>query len=117
MPEAYLALVATMKALEKDGHTLPVAEDEWNTRPDVDNYGMIALEFEADHMEGDNLKQARAYEGSIDLYSRDKYGDGWVQMIEQALTEHCESSWYMNRPGFENNTRLYHFEWVFQIEG
>lgn len=117
MPEEYLALVAEAKALEKDGVRLPMAEDEWNPRPDSDNYGMIALEFEADHMAGDNLKTHRAFEGSIDLYSRNKYGGGWVPVIEQLLTKHCESCWRMNRPGYESGSRLYHFEWIFQIEG
>ena len=123
MPEEYLALVAAMKALTKEATTseqavtLKVAEDGWDTRPDAESYGIISLEFEAGHMDGDNRKQHRAYEGSIDLYSRNKHGNGWVQLIEQVLTEHCDSTWSMNRPGYESNTKLYHFEWIFQIEG
>ena len=124
MPEAYLALVAAMKALTQvSGVTsepekgLPVAEDEWNKRPDVDSYGIIALEFEADHLDGDDVKAERAYEGSMDLYSRKRNGDGWIPLIEQVLTEHCGSCWNMNRPGYENSTKLFHYEWIFQIEG
>lgn len=117
MPEEYTALAAAMKALAKGTEVLPVAEDEWATRPDADNYGIIALEFEADHYDGDNRKQHRSYEGSMDLYSRKKDGDGWIPLIEGMLTEHCDSCWVMNRPGYENQTRLYHWEWVFQIEG
>ena len=121
MPDEYTSLVAAYKALTKgeapNTETLKVAEDGWDTRPDAESYGIISLEFEAGHMDGDNRKQHRAYEGSIDLYSRNKHGNGWVQLIEQVLNQHCDSTWYMNRPGYENNTKLYHFEWIFQIEG
>ena len=48
MPTEYTALAAALKALTQDTVTLPVAENEWNTRPDADSYGIVALEFEAD---------------------------------------------------------------------
>ena len=56
MPEEYEALVAAMKAITQENVTLPVAEYDWNTRPNADSYGTIALEFEADALEGDNIK-------------------------------------------------------------
>ena len=78
MPEEYAALVNAMKALSQgetpNTVTLKVAENGWNTRPDADSYGVIALEFEADALYGDDRKAATAYEGSVDLFSRKKDG-------------------------------------------
>ena len=64
MPTEYENLVTAMKALtqgeEPDTVTLPVAENDWNTRPDADSYGIITLDYETDALHGDNLKQAEA---------------------------------------------------------
>ena len=71
MLENYTALVTAMKGLTQASAIttepdkgLPVAEDGWDTRPDVDSYGEIQLEFEADSLDGDNRKHDRAFEGS-----------------------------------------------------
>ena len=124
MLEEYTALVTAMKGLtqasgntSEPDKTLPVAEDEWDTRPDADSYGEIQYEFEADHLDGDNRKHDRAFEGSMDLYSNKRNGDGWPALIEQTLTEHCDSCWRLNYHTHETNTSLFHWEWVFQIEG
>ena len=120
----YERLVAAMKALSQEPATtsepaevLPVAENGWNTRPDADSYGVIALEFEADALRGDDRKVATAYEGSVDLFSRNKHGGGWVDLITGTLTEHCDGAWSLNSHQYENETRLFHWEWTFQIEG
>lgn len=117
MPEEYTDLVEDLKELEQDGETLPVAENGWNTRPDSDSYGVVQLDFEADALYGDNLKQAEAYECSFDLYSRAKGGDGWIPLITAALTEHCDGCWRLNHHSYEHDTGLFHWEWVFQVEG
>ena len=123
MLNQFNALVAAMKALTKAATTseqaekLPVAENEWNTRPDADSYGEIMYDFELESLDGDNLKQDRAYEGSMDLYSRKKDGDGWIPLIEKVLSEHCESCWKMDYHTKERETDLFRWEWVFQIEG
>ena len=121
MPDEYVALVAAMKALTKgeapDTVTLPVAEDEWNPRPTTDSYGEISLDFEADALHGDNVKVAEAYEGSFDLYSKKRDGDGWIPLIRRTLTEHCDGAWTLNHHAYERETRLFHWEWAFQIEG
>ena len=124
MLEEYTALVTAMKGLtqasgntSEPDKTLPVAEDEWDTRPDADSYGEIQYEFEADHLDGDNQKHDRAFESSMDLYSYKRNGDGWPALIEQTLTEHCDSCWRLNYHTHETNTSLFHWEWVFQIEG
>ena len=121
MPTEYTQLVAALKALTQGESpnkvTLPMAEDDWNTRPETVSYGIVQLDFEADSLSGDNIKVATAYEGSVDLYSLQRDGAGWVPLIVQTLTDHCESAWSLNAHMFERETGLFHWEWAFQVEG
>jgi len=118
----YMGLETAMKALAKEPATteaaaevLKVGRYGLDTGPDDKSYGLIQPEFEAGAMRGDNLKQDRAIEGSFDLYSEDRDGDGWIPLIESTLNEHCEGCWSLNSDGHENSTHLFHWEWVFQI--
>ena len=121
MPTEYTNLVAALKALTQGESpntvTLPMAEDEWNTRPDTVSYGTVRLDFEADALHGDNRKVATAYEGSVDLYSLVRNGAGWIPLIKAALTKHCDGAWTLNYHTFERETGLFHWEWAFQVEG
>ena len=123
MPDDYTNLVTAMKALTQASATtsepdkaLKVAEDGWDTRPDADSYGEIYYEFEAGSLDGNDRKKDRAYEGSMDLYSRRRDGEGWPALIEQTLTEYCDNCWRLNYHTHETGTNLFHWEWVFQIE-
>lgn len=115
----YQNLAEALRNLEQteSGGTykLPMVEDEWNTRPDTVSYGMFSLDFEDTVLEGDDAKADRAYEGSVDLFSMAKSGAGWVELIEETLTEHCGASWELNNHQFERETSLTHWEWVFRI--
>ena len=122
MPTEYTNLVTALKGLTQGTApdpviTLPMAENEWNTRPDSDSYGIVALDFEADALYGDNLKTVISYEGSVDLFSRKKDGDGWVEAIVATLIEHCDGAWSLNSHMYERENRIFHWEWVFQVEG
>lgn len=110
--EQYQELVNALKAI----WDCPFAENGWTTRPKADSWGVVALDFEADSLHGDNVKLARAYEGSVDLFSRKKDGDGHIQMIETALTSVCEGCWRLNSHQWERNEGIFHWEWVFQVE-
>ena len=66
----YEDLVAALKAI--DG--VQFAEYEWKTRP-TGNFGTVQLDFEAESDDGDDLKQDRAWEGSVDLFTR---GNKWT---------------------------------------
>ena len=115
MPEEYTNLVEALKALEQDGQTLPMAEDEWYTRPDTVSYGIVSMDLEAGQIIGDGVKQDVAYEGSVDLFSLVRGGAGWVQMITDTLTEHCGGSWSLNSHVYERETGLFHWEWVYEV--
>lgn len=121
MPEEYTALVTALKALTQGESPnqvkLPMAEDEWNTRPDTVSYGTVRLDFEVDALRGDNVKQATAYEGSVDLFSLQRSGAGWVELITGTLTDCCEGCWSLNHHTYERDTGLFHWEWAFQVEG
>ena len=90
------------------------AEYEWKTRPNG-NFGTVQLDFEAEDDEGDDLKQGRAWEGSVDLYTRGKEMM-IVAAVESALENVCGASWYLNSEQYEHETGLIHREFVFQIE-
>ena len=126
MPEEYTALVTALKSLTQttgtEGEnpetvTLPMAEDEWYTRPDTVSYGIVSLDFEADAMNGDSIKIDAAYEGSVDLFSMSRNGAGWIPLITGTLMAHCGASWGLNSHTYERETNLYHWEWTFQVEG
>lgn len=110
--EEYTALVTALQATE-----IPFAEYGWDRRPETD-YGVVALEFEADHLDGDDQKSARAFEGSVDLFFH-RLADGrqMIGTIENVLTEYCGASWRFNSMQHEYSTGLFHAEWVFQVEG
>ena len=117
MYENYTGLVEALKALEQEGVTLPMAEDEWYTRPDTVSYGMVSLDFEAGQIAGDEVKQDVSYEGSVDLFSMVRSGAGWIELITGALTEHCGASWSLNSHTYERETGLFHWEWTFEVSG
>lgn len=120
MPTEYTQLVAALKALTQGESPnqvrLPMAEYDWDTRPETVSYGTVQIDFEADSLSGDNIKVATAYEGSVDLYSLQKDGAGWVRLITKTLTDHCESAWSLNAHMYERETGLFHWEWAFQVE-
>ena len=90
------------------------AEYEWKTRPNG-NFGTVQLDFEAEDSNGDDGKQDRAWEGSLDLFTHGKEMM-IVAAVETALETVCEGSWYLNSEQYERNTGLIHREFVFQLE-
>ena len=123
MPEEYTSLVTALKALQQtegtgqnaQSVTLPMAETEWNTRPDTVSYGIVSLDAESGQLNADGVKQDVSHEGSVDLFSLERSGAGWVPLITGKLTEHCGSCWSLNSHTFERDTGLFHWEWVFEV--
>ena len=121
MSSIYESLVAALKNLTQGTSpdpvvTLPMAENDWNTRPDTVSYGIVSLDFEADRIEGDDGKLDISYEGSVDLFSLVKDGAGWVNLITATLSEYCGPCWSLNSHTFERETGLFHWEWTFEVE-
>lgn len=109
-PASYLALEAELQAIG-----IPCAEKGWTTRP-ADEYITYDLEFEAGSDAGDGRKTARAWEGSVDYFSRDK-NSSVVDEIETALEKTTGSCWRCEQNGaWERATGLFRWEWVFQVE-
>lgn len=126
MFEEYNALVTALKGLQQAEDpqaaepvmvTLPMAEDGWDTRPETVSYGVVRLDFEADALRGDDVKAVTAFEGSVDLFSLQRDGAGWVPLITGTLTEHCGGAWSLNSHMYERESGLFHWEWAFQVEG
>ena len=125
MFEEFNALVTALKSLQQAEDpqaanpmmvTLPMAEDEWDTRPETVSYGTVRLDFEADALRGDDVKAATALEGSVDLFSLQRDGAGWVPLITATLTAHCDGAWSLNSHTYERESGLFHWEWAFQVE-
>lgn len=90
------------------------AEYEWRTRPTCD-HGTVRIDFEASDDDGDDEKQNRAWEGSVDLFTHGRK-PALIAAVEAALTGVCENCWHVNSEQYERNTGLIHTEWVFQLE-
>lgn len=111
MPSEYIALVAALKLTDT-----PVAEYGWKNRPEGAYY-TVQLESETDSLDGDGLKQDRAWEGSLDLfYPKLSDRTDLIDATEEILAEICGSSWYMNSTQYETSTGLFHVEWVFEVQ-
>ena len=103
-------LVTQLKAIQNVSFT----EYEWKTRQNG-NFGTVQLDFEAEDDIGDDVHQARAWEGSVDLYTHGKEMM-IVAAVESVLESVCEGSWYLNSEQYEHETGLIHREFVFQLE-
>jgi len=110
VPSEYEALVAALKLTD-----IPFMEYGWKTRPEG-AYGVVSLDFEAGHLDGDGAKQDRAWEASVDVfYPKLTDRNDIIEAVEEILAEICGSSWEMNSQQFEHDTGLFHVEWVCQV--
>lgn len=106
----YDALVTALKNISGVQFT----EYEWKTRPSG-NHGTVQIDYEALTDNGDDAKQDRAFEGSVDLFTHGK--ETTVEAaVETTLEANCAGSWYLNSEQYERETGLVHREYVFQIE-
>lgn len=110
MSAEYTALVAALKGMK-----IPVAENSWTSRPTVTTYAVVQLDFEADSMRGDGNKLVTAWSGSVDLFSTAKDGEGYVSEIVKILTQQLGGAWSLNSHVYETETRLFHWEWTFEV--
>ena len=110
MPSDYEALVAALKLT-----SIPFAEYGWKTRPEG-SYGVVQLDFEAGALNGNDGKHDRSWEGSVDLfYPKLSDRSDLIDEIEETLTEILGNSWSLNSTQYEQDTGLFHVEWVFEV--
>lgn len=105
---------ALVQALEQITN-VQFVEFEWKTRPNGD-HGTYQLDFEVESDDGDDLKQDRAWEGSVDLFTHGK-AMMTAAAVESALASVCGNSWHLNSEQYERETGLVHREFVFQVAG
>ena len=111
MPSEYETLVEELKKTE-----IPFVEYEWKNRPDS-TYGLVSLDFEDDSMEGDGEKIDRTWQASVDVFlSRLSERGSVISAIEGVLREVCGSGWWLNSIQYETDTRLFHYEWVCELQ-
>ena len=110
MSSRYETLVAALQNISG----VKFKEYEWKTRPDGD-YGTVQIDYEVLTDDGNDVKQDRAYEGSVALFTHGKQMM-IVAAVESALATVCGASWYLNSEQYEHDTGLIHREFVFQLE-
>lgn len=96
-----------------NAQTIPMTEFAWETRP-KGGHGVFQPDFEVDD-NGDNVHQERGWQGSIDLYTKGHDTLVYTE-IEGILNEFCEGSWYINMTTVDDETRLLHREYVWELE-
>lgn len=101
-----------LSALRATG--IPFEEYAYDQRPDTD-YGIIAIDGAGEVVAADNHIQEQAIEGTIDLFthSNDRAHVATIQGILDGM-EGC--AFYLSSVQYEQETRLIHWEWVFQLE-
>lgn len=110
MPSEYETLVSALKLTD-----IPFAEYGWRTRPEG-TYGVVSLDMESNHFDGDGLKQDRAWSASVDVFfPKLSQREDIIDTVEEILAEICGDSWEQNSRQYEGSTGLFHIEWVCEV--
>lgn len=88
-------------------------EGGWSTSPGTD-YGAALLDGSAETVWADDAMQEQALSGSVHLFTRDA-GRNQMLCVQSALSR-AGVSWRLNSIQYEEDTRLTHYEWVFELE-
>ena len=78
-----------------------------------DKYIVWAEDGEGDSEWAGNKKQTQVLTGTIDYFTKTEF-DANVQKIQTALND-AEISWTLNSVQYEDETKLIHHEWVFEV--
>lgn len=97
-------------ALRETG--IPFAEGGWDKHPAAP-YGVYALDGDGNNLwAGDHLEE-QVLQGTVDLFTRGR-GRDKKELVQAALMK-ARISWSLNSIQYEPDTRLTHFEWVFEV--
>lgn len=88
------------------------AEDGWTQMP-TPPYGVYTLEGQAAALIGDDDTKDMAMSGSVDLFTLSDV-PALCHIIRQALRR-SGVSWQENSRQYEDDTRLHHIEWTFEV--
>lgn len=80
----------------------------------TDQYIVWAEDNQANSVWADGRMQEQAIEGTIDYFTTTE-NDPNVAAIQSALNGVC--SWRLNSVQYEDDTKLLHYEWTFQVSG
>lgn len=100
-----------LAALQATG--IPFEAYGWDNAPSG-TYGVVSLEGQEDSVAGDNRIHHQSIRGSIDLF---------VAGIETTAPKAVQDAinglvaWRLNSIQYEDDTRLIHYEWIFEQEG
>lgn len=94
-------------------HTVVTDQVSHMTRMKTRRY-FVWQEDGADDMLADNRHIARAVTGTTDLFTPQEF-DPWAAAFEAALDAAEGVSWYLNSIQYEEDTGIYHYEWVWSV--
>lgn len=105
----YETMAAALKATG-----LPFAEDGWDEKP-APPYGVYAIDNGAAALWAGDRRREHASQGTVDLFTPVGRGRVRRSVIEDALDEAGVSYWF-NSQQYERDTRLMHYEWIFEVD-
>ena len=89
---------------------IPFREAGWDVNPAAP-WGVYAMDGSGDDLWGDDRMQHQVITGTVDLYVKGP-GRDLMALVQGALTG---TSWSLNSIQYESDTRLTHYEWVFEV--
>ena len=96
------------------GTGIPFALEAWDSRP-AGTYGVLHREGAGAALWADGHMQLQAPEGSVDLFT-DSADRAAMQAVQAALNAVDGLAWRLESVQYESDTRLLHWEWVYQLE-
>ena len=101
-----------LQALGSTG--IPFAAYAWAAPPQGDAWGVVSIDG-GRGLAGDNAHAEDALEGTIDLFTR-RLGSADFNAVRDCL-QGLDICYTLNSVQYEQDTRLIHYEWVWQSEG
>ena len=83
----------------------------WGTPPDAESWGVLSIDSGIS-LTGDNTHAEDLLEGTIDLYTRALRADAFNAISAKLRT--LDLAYRLNSVQYESDTRLLHYEWVWQ---
>ena len=93
---------------------IPLAEGDWNIAPQTGSYAAVALDLEGETLWGNDSQRQQAIQGTVNLFCRTPDRTDFNTM--QRALKATGISWRLNSIQREVSRKLYHYEWVFELE-